>query len=436
MTIAWDWGSPNPKLAMKLSAENIVLIAKQLQIEELRHLAAISEFVGVVGHLIHNLQAERGASSIYLASAGQRFTDIREQMAAESESVEGDLRAIFEPQLKQAAFGNARLLSLMAWVLIGLDEMPELRKRIGRQKLTAGEAVAAFSRLIAGLVSLIFEVADAAIDPRISVLLVALFNLVQGKELAGQERAVGALSFASGVCDGAHQQRVIHLIDAQERHFQVYGEFAEAPLLARWQEIQDAPHLAQLERLRRVLCSAKPGGRLDANLSDKWFEICSERLTAMWSLQCALVRSLQERCASLIAEAESDLQDSEGLLKALRDNPPARAGQADRFFDPAIPVEHALSFVSQAGGEAGQGQSIIDVLQAQSQRLASMETELATARRALDERKTIERAKGILMARFNLSEDAAYKRLRTASMEQNRRLAEVAEAVLTLAAVS
>jgi len=40
------------------------------------------------------------------------------------------------------------------------------------------------------------------------------------------------------------------------------------------------------------------------------------------------------------------------------------------------------------------------------------------------------------MARFNLSEDAAYKRLRTASMEQNRRLAEVAEAVLTLATVT
>ncbi len=421
---------------MKLSAENIVLIAKQLQILELKHLAAISEFVGVVGHLIHNLQAERGASSIYLASAGQRFADIRQQLAAESEAVEGDLRAIFEPQLKQAAFGNARLLSLMAWVLIGLDEMPELRKRIGTRKLTAGEAIAAFSRLIAGLVSLIFQVADAAIDPRMSGLLVAFFNLVQGKELAGQERAVGALSFASGICDGAHQQRVVHLIDAQERHFQVFGEFAEALMRAQWQEIQEASYVAQLERMRRVLCSAKPGGRLDANLSDNWFGVCSERLTAMWSLQCALVRSLQERCASLIAEAESDLQDSEGLLKVLRENPPARAGLADRFFDPAIPVESALSFVSQADGEAGQGQSIIDVLQAQSQRLASMETELATARRALDERKTIERAKGILMARFNLSEDAAYKRLRSASMEQNRRLAEVAEAVLTLAAVS
>ena len=40
------------------------------------------------------------------------------------------------------------------------------------------------------------------------------------------------------------------------------------------------------------------------------------------------------------------------------------------------------------------------------------------------------------MARFNLTEDAAYKKLRTASMDQNRRLVEVAEAALALATFS
>ncbi len=83
-----------------------------------------------------------------------------------------------------------------------------------------------------------------------------------------------------------------------------------------------------------------------------------------------------------------------------------------------------------------QGQAIIDVLHAQSQRLIGMETELAAARRALDERKTIERAKGILMARFHLSEGDAYKRMRTAAMEQNKRLVEVAEAILMLVTLS
>jgi len=402
----------------------------------LQRLASNAQLVGVIGHLIHTLQSERGATSIYLASSGSRFAAARLKMVKDAEAVERQLRSTFETQLSQAAFANAKLVSLMAWVLLGLDALPELRRRAADRRLSAGEAVAAFSRLIAGLVSLIFEVADAAIDPDISVLLVALFNIVQGKELAGQERAVGALSFASGVCDGAHQQRIVHLIDAQERNFQVFGEFAGEPVVTQWLAMQNAPYVACLERLRRVLCSARPGAALDPNLSDTWFDCCSERLAGAWSLQCTLVDSLQARCATLIAEAQRDLLDSEGLLGMLRANPPARAGLIDRFFDPAVPVEQALSFMPPDNGGIHHGQSIIDVLQAQSQRLASMENELAAARRALHERKTIERAKGILMARFNLTEEAAYKKLRTASMDQNRRLVEVAESALALVTFS
>jgi hypothetical protein len=421
---------------MVLSVPDTVLLAKRHEIEALQRLASNARLAGVIGHLIHTLQIERGATSIFLASSGRRFAATRLEAVHNAEAVEQQLRGIFQAQLEQAAFASAKLLSLMAWVLLGLDALPDFRQRVSEQRLSAGEAVAAFSRLIAGLVSLIFEVADTAIDPNISVLLVALFNLVQGKELAGQERAVGALSFASGVCEGANQQRIVHLIDAQERNFQVFCEFAGEPVVAQWNALQNAPFVARLERLRRVLASARPGAALDPELCDSWFECCSERLAGAWSLQCELVDQLQARCATLIAEAERDLLDSEGLLAVLRANPPASAGLIDRFFDPAVPVEQALGFISRDSGDMNRGQSIVDVLEAQSRRLASVENELAAARRALHERKTIERAKGILMARFNLTEDAAYKKLRTASMEQNRRLVEVAEAALALAMFS
>jgi len=42
----------------------------------------------------------------------------------------------------------------MAWVLLGLNALPDLRRRISERKLSAGKSVAAFSRLIAGMWSL------------------------------------------------------------------------------------------------------------------------------------------------------------------------------------------------------------------------------------------------------------------------------------------
>ena len=55
---------------------------------------------------------------------------------------------------------------------------------------------------------------------------------------------------------------------------------------------------------------------------------------------------------------------------------------------------------------------------------------VASAKRALAERKVIERAKGVLMARHDISEDAAYTQLRKVSMDRNVRLVDVAEALL------
>ena len=58
--------------------------------------------------------------------------------------------------------------------------------------------------------------------------------------------------------------------------------------------------------------------------------------------------------------------------------------------------------------------------------------ELDTARRALHERKVIERAKGALMSRLGLSEEEAFRALQKASMDHNKRLLDVAEATLAL----
>ena len=77
--------------------------------------------------------------------------------------------------------------------------------------------------------------------------------------------------------------------------------------------------------------------------------------------------------------------------------------------------------------------AVLDMLQAQSQRLQAVSDELETVRAALNERKLVERAKGLLMAHRKLSEQEAHQMLRQTAMNQNRRLVDVAESVLSMA---
>ena len=62
---------------------------------------------------------------------------------------------------------------------------------------------------------------------------------------------------------------------------------------------------------------------------------------------------------------------------------------------------------------------------------AKMQTELNEAKTALAERKTVDRAKAILMNTRGLSEADAYTLLRSTAMNQNRRIVDVAEALIT-----
>ncbi len=57
--------------------------------------------------------------------------------------------------------------------------------------------------------------------------------------------------------------------------------------------------------------------------------------------------------------------------------------------------------------------------------------ELATLSEALEARKVIERAKGILMNRLRVSEAEAFRRMQVQSQRENKRLVEIARAVIT-----
>ena len=416
-----------------LTVSSLVLRSKQLEIDAVRQLARRAELVDVIGQMIQGLQRERGASGIYLASKGQRFAQARVRHVDEVMALEARLRTAFADHAEPAHGATAKGLSLMAWALLGMESLPALRTQVERQAMTAHDSVAAYSHLIAGLIELVFHVADAAGLPSVSRLLVALLHLVQTQEEAGQERAMGALLFASGTSNDAHQQRVLHLIDAQERSLRVFTEFAEPSLRAHWEQQQLASGVATLERLRRTLCLSRPGATLDSELSDTWFDACTERIAALWQLQTELVQRLRADCEARILEAQQDLQDSQGMLRGLRNNPPQRTHAVDRFFDTATApgaIPAPIPPIATPGGP--QASALLELLQAQSTRMATMEAELDAARRTLNERKLIERAKGVLMARLGLNEEAAFRLLQKTSMDQNRRLLDVAEATLSL----
>ena len=61
----------------------------------------------------------------------------------------------------------------------------------------------------------------------------------------------------------------------------------------------------------------------------------------------------------------------------------------------------------------------------------SLHQEVDDLRDALETRKLVERAKGILMRRLNLTEEEAFRRMQRRSQNENKKLGEIAEAIIT-----
>lgn len=74
--------------------------------------------------------------------------------------------------------------------------------------------------------------------------------------------------------------------------------------------------------------------------------------------------------------------------------------------------------------------SAISLAVLRSEHFQQLSQEAATLRQALEDRKVIERAKGIVMKRLHVEEPEAFRRLRKWAANENRKLIEVAHLVL------
>jgi response regulator NasT len=77
--------------------------------------------------------------------------------------------------------------------------------------------------------------------------------------------------------------------------------------------------------------------------------------------------------------------------------------------------------------------NILDLCISRFNAFSRLQEELDRAKTALEERKVIDRAKGIVMKARGLSEEEAYALLRKTAMNEKKKIAEIAQSVITAA---
>jgi response regulator NasT len=187
-------------------------------------------------------------------------------------------------------------------------------------------------------------------------------------------------------------------------------------------ETDDEAALALMERSRQLRIGLLEGGfNLIATLPADTF--LAERLA-------------QLQPDMIIVDAESDARDSlEHVVMATRDarRPIVLFTNDDDTSHVKDAVAAGVSAYIVAGLEPTRIRPILDVAMARFEHEQGLRQELADAKGELQDRKTIARAKAMVMQRQGLSEAVAYDRLRKAAMDKGLRMGEVAQRLLDAA---
>ena len=129
------------------------------------------------------------------------------------------------------------------------------------------------------------------------------------------------------------------------------------------------------------------------------------------------------------------------VLESLRESTEANPRPVVMFVDRSSPglaeaaVEAGVAAYVVDGLSSGRVRSVLEVAMSRFELMQKLRTDLAKAKADLASRKTVERAKALLMKERGLDEDAAYKLLRKLSMDTGRPLGAVAADLLAFAGV-
>lgn len=244
---------------------------------QMSEVAETTAHVANLGELIRDLQIERGHAFTFLTTKGtsgaNEFRSIRK---SSEQSVKNASALVSEFVQRQDRVGDT------ARVLVQrLEALETGRRDIDSLTMTGGKSFDFYTDTLRDVINFSVELSMGGMSSHVASEILAYNQLMQAKEIAGQERGLGGGFFAASKISPERLTQFASLVGAQVSLLDNFLQLQDESLRKSYRETIAVLPASEIDQVRRRIIS----GGVHADLSDvdanRWFDSTTHRIQAM-----------------------------------------------------------------------------------------------------------------------------------------------------------
>ena len=273
-------------------------------------------YVGTnIGALVHELQKERGMSSLFLGSKGEKF---QSELTDQRLLSDAKLNQLTEATKKaDADLKDSEADHRLRKAMDGLAGLAGTRDAISRQSIAPKEAITFYSQTIGNLLSVVESMTLTTTNADLLREIAFYENVINMKERAGQERATGSASFASGKFSPEMFSRFLDLASAQRTFEHSAMAFADDGLTTLYKGTLKGNALDDVDAMRKQAVDAFTTGQPLAIEPTQWFKAATARINVIKDVEDQIAARLISHANQLHEHALYSAALQGGALAAI-----------------------------------------------------------------------------------------------------------------------
>ncbi|MEM7652501.1 MAG: nitrate- and nitrite sensing domain-containing protein [Pseudomonadota bacterium] len=275
------------------------------KIDELEKLIPEVEVALEASRVVHELQIERGLSVGLLG--GKDVDAFTTKLTEQRQAVDQEFQR-FNAISSGRDWSTISVAVLHDLEIIAKDAkgIASLRETVDRGAIEVSDVVGRYTLLVNDLIALISDIQVAATDHIVAEDLLALKELVLGKERAGIERAIGAKLFALGRYDAILHRDFVSQAAQEEAFFEEFVDVAPREIVEIFERNENTPEALEVAALRTLLLDLPISNTTNGVSPKDWFEKATLRINNLKATKEALGEVTLDHAHTAIAASKFD----------------------------------------------------------------------------------------------------------------------------------